>query len=149
MVAEFWPGWFDNWGDGHHKMDLEKTTIRVSNILKAGASINLYMFHGIGILKILKIFTLSACKKYYSRDMWDFFVTLLPMIERLSIECRNLFAFSLISLNYNFFGLVRKTSKHFLNKFLCKTKTKCLFLARVFQRLTPVICICFEFWLVR
>lgn len=46
MVAEFWPGWFDNWGDGHHKMDVEKTTTRVLNILKAGASINLYMFHG-------------------------------------------------------------------------------------------------------
>ena len=46
MVAEFWPGWFDNWGDGHHQMDVEKTTTRVLNILKAGASINLYMFHG-------------------------------------------------------------------------------------------------------
>jgi len=46
MLAEFWPGWFDNWGDGHHKMDLEKTTTRISNVLKAGASINLYMFHG-------------------------------------------------------------------------------------------------------
>ena len=46
MVAEFWQGWFDNWGDGHHKMDVEKTTTRVLNILKAGASINLYMFHG-------------------------------------------------------------------------------------------------------
>ena len=46
MVAEFWPGWFDNWGDGHHKMDLEKTTTRISNILKTGASVNLYMFHG-------------------------------------------------------------------------------------------------------
>ena len=46
MVAEFWPGWFDNWGDGHYKMDVEKTTTRVLNILKAGASINLYMFHG-------------------------------------------------------------------------------------------------------
>jgi len=47
MVAEFWPGWFDNWGDGHHKMDLGKVLTRVSNILKAGASVNLYMFHGI------------------------------------------------------------------------------------------------------
>ncbi|XP_074634626.1 beta-galactosidase-1-like protein 2 isoform X3 [Acropora palmata] len=46
MVAEFWPGWFDNWGDGHHKMDLGKVLTRVSNILKAGASVNLYMFHG-------------------------------------------------------------------------------------------------------
>ena len=47
MVAEFWPGWFDNWGDGHYHMDQETTVTRVSNILKAGASVNLYMFHGI------------------------------------------------------------------------------------------------------
>ncbi|XP_068685890.1 beta-galactosidase-1-like protein 2 [Montipora foliosa] len=46
MVAEFWPGWFDNWGDGHYHMDQETTVTRVSNILKAGASVNLYMFHG-------------------------------------------------------------------------------------------------------
>ena len=47
MVAEFWPGWFDNWGDGHHKMELGKVVKRVSNILRTGASVNLYMFHGI------------------------------------------------------------------------------------------------------
>ena len=46
MVAEFWPGWFDQWGEGHHKMEVKKVKERVSNILSAGASINLYMFHG-------------------------------------------------------------------------------------------------------
>lgn len=46
MVAEFWPGWFDHWGEGHHKMEAKKVKERVSNILRAGASINLYMFHG-------------------------------------------------------------------------------------------------------
>ena len=46
MVAEFWPGWFDHWGEGHHKMETKKVKERVSNILRAGASINLYMFHG-------------------------------------------------------------------------------------------------------
>ena len=46
MVAEFWPGWFDHWGEQHHKMEVEKVVKRVSNILKAGASINFYMFHG-------------------------------------------------------------------------------------------------------
>ena len=46
MVAEFWPGWFDHWGQQHHKMEVEKVAKRVSNILKAGASINFYMFHG-------------------------------------------------------------------------------------------------------
>ncbi|PFX33940.1 Beta-galactosidase-1-like protein 2 [Stylophora pistillata] len=46
MVAEFWPGWFDHWGEQHHKMEADKVVTRVSNILKMGASINLFMFHG-------------------------------------------------------------------------------------------------------
>ena len=46
MVAEFWPGWFDHWGEQHQKMEVKKVKERVSNILRAGASINLYMFHG-------------------------------------------------------------------------------------------------------
>ena len=46
MVAEFWPGWFDHWGEQHHKMEVDKVVTRVSNILRMGASINLFMFHG-------------------------------------------------------------------------------------------------------
>ena len=46
MVAEFWPGWFDHWSELHHRMEVDKVVKRVSNILKAGASINFYMFHG-------------------------------------------------------------------------------------------------------
>lgn len=46
MVTEFWPGWFDHWGEPHHQMEAEKVAQRVSNVLEAGASINLYMFHG-------------------------------------------------------------------------------------------------------
>ena len=46
MVTEFWPGWFDLWGEQHHKMEVKKVKESVSNILKAGASINFYMFHG-------------------------------------------------------------------------------------------------------
>ncbi|KAL9963398.1 hypothetical protein ACROYT_G026908 [Oculina patagonica] len=46
MVAEFWPGWFDHWGEQHHKMEVKKVAQRVSNILRMGASINFYMFHG-------------------------------------------------------------------------------------------------------
>lgn len=46
MVAEFWPGWFDHWGEQHHKMEVNTVIERVSNILRAGASINFYMFHG-------------------------------------------------------------------------------------------------------
>ena len=46
MVTEFWPGWFDHWAEQHHEMEVEKVVERVSNILKLGASINFYMFHG-------------------------------------------------------------------------------------------------------
>ena len=46
MVAEVWPGWFDHWGERHHKMEVDKVATRVSNILRMGASINLFMFHG-------------------------------------------------------------------------------------------------------
>lgn len=46
MVTEFWPGWFDHWGEQHHKMEVDKVVKRVSNILRMGASINFYMFHG-------------------------------------------------------------------------------------------------------
>ena len=49
MVMEFWTGWFDHWGEGHLEMrsqNTEETVERVSTILKAGSSINLYMFHG-------------------------------------------------------------------------------------------------------
>lgn len=46
MVAEFWPGWFDHWGERHHKMEVDKVVTRVLNILRMGASINLFMFHG-------------------------------------------------------------------------------------------------------
>ncbi|XP_015755395.1 PREDICTED: beta-galactosidase-1-like protein 2 [Acropora digitifera] len=63
MVAEFWPGWFDNWGDGHHKMDLGKVVTRVSNILKAGASVNLYMFHD--AVQVKQYLTLSDIAPFF------------------------------------------------------------------------------------
>ena len=46
MVAEFWSGWFDHWGEQHHTLNLDKTANTVVEILNAGASINFYMFHG-------------------------------------------------------------------------------------------------------
>ncbi|XP_031562165.1 beta-galactosidase-1-like protein 2 isoform X2 [Actinia tenebrosa] len=46
MVTEFWPGWFDHWGEHHHIMSHDQVANRVTNILKMGASINFYMFHG-------------------------------------------------------------------------------------------------------
>uniref|UniRef100_A0A915JKE6 Glycoside hydrolase 35 catalytic domain-containing protein n=1 Tax=Romanomermis culicivorax TaxID=13658 RepID=A0A915JKE6_ROMCU len=46
MVAEFWAGWFDRWGDKHSKMYEGTFTNIVERIFKQNASINFYMFHG-------------------------------------------------------------------------------------------------------
>ena len=46
MVAEFWTGWFDHWGEKHHTITTEKFVNLVSAILRRGASINFYMFVG-------------------------------------------------------------------------------------------------------
>ncbi|XP_028403991.1 beta-galactosidase-1-like protein 2 [Dendronephthya gigantea] len=46
MVMEFWPGWFDHWGEKHKVMNAEEVVGIARNILKNGSSINFYMFHG-------------------------------------------------------------------------------------------------------
>ena len=46
MVTEFWPGWFDHWGEEHHTMPINKFNDVAGKILGHGASINLYMFVG-------------------------------------------------------------------------------------------------------
>ena len=46
MVMEYWTGWFDHWGEKHHTVDTDTIVKAVETILKMGASINLYMFHG-------------------------------------------------------------------------------------------------------
>ncbi|KAM4015751.1 beta-galactosidase-1-like protein 2 isoform 2-T2 [Anomaloglossus baeobatrachus] len=46
MVMEYWTGWFDYWGGDHHVFDVDQMVSTVSDVLKKGASINLYMFHG-------------------------------------------------------------------------------------------------------
>lgn len=46
LVAEFWPGWFDHWGERHHKMPVDEFTTKVDAILSRNASINFYMFVG-------------------------------------------------------------------------------------------------------
>ncbi|XP_012936987.1 beta-galactosidase-1-like protein 2 [Aplysia californica] len=47
MVMEFWSGWFDSWGQGHHSMrsvaDLNES---LTTLLALKASVNFYMFHG-------------------------------------------------------------------------------------------------------
>jgi beta-galactosidase len=46
MCMEFWNGWFDSWGTHHHRTPVEQTARELDAILAAGASVNLYMFHG-------------------------------------------------------------------------------------------------------
>ncbi|CAM5121186.1 unnamed protein product [Natator depressus] len=46
MVMEYWTGWFDSWGGPHNVFDADDMVNSVAEVLKTGASINLYMFHG-------------------------------------------------------------------------------------------------------
>jgi beta-galactosidase len=46
MCAEFWNGWFDNWGTHHHTTDADASAAELDALLTAGASVNIYMFHG-------------------------------------------------------------------------------------------------------
>ncbi|XP_074833221.1 beta-galactosidase-1-like protein 2 [Carettochelys insculpta] len=46
MVMEYWTGWFDSWGGPHNIFDADDMVNFVAKVLKTGASINLYMFHG-------------------------------------------------------------------------------------------------------
>jgi beta-galactosidase len=45
-VAEWYPAWFDWWGTTHHTVPAAKYTPGLDSVLKAGMSINMYMFHG-------------------------------------------------------------------------------------------------------
>jgi beta-galactosidase len=46
MVCEFWDGWFDRWGGLHVVRDAANAAAELDAVLSAGASVNLYMFHG-------------------------------------------------------------------------------------------------------
>ena len=46
MCSEFWDGWFDWWGGVHHTTDVAAAAADLDALLAAGASVNLYMFHG-------------------------------------------------------------------------------------------------------
>ncbi|WP_405608961.1 beta-galactosidase [Streptomyces sp. NBC_00076] len=46
MCAEFWIGWFDHWGGPHHVRSAEEAAANLDRLLSAGASVNIYMFHG-------------------------------------------------------------------------------------------------------
>ncbi|WP_020391506.1 glycoside hydrolase family 35 protein [Kribbella catacumbae] len=46
MCMEFWDGWFDHWGGPHHTTSVEDAAAELDALLAAGASVNVYMFHG-------------------------------------------------------------------------------------------------------
>ncbi|UJP09227.1 beta-galactosidase [Microbacterium sp. KUDC0406] len=46
MCSEFWDGWFDWWGGAHHATDAATAASALDELLAAGASVNVYMFHG-------------------------------------------------------------------------------------------------------
>ena len=46
MCAEFWCGWFDHWGEKHHKRTSDSVIAEIEEFLNQGSSFNMYMFHG-------------------------------------------------------------------------------------------------------
>ena len=46
MCSEFWDGWFDHWGEHHHTTPVAEAAAELDALLAAGASVNVYMFHG-------------------------------------------------------------------------------------------------------
>ncbi len=46
LMTEYWCGWFDCWGSGHHTRDARQVARRAMEILGCGSQYNLYMFHG-------------------------------------------------------------------------------------------------------
>ncbi|MEU1805204.1 beta-galactosidase [Streptomyces sp. NPDC019937] len=46
MCSEFWIGWFDHWGEPHHVRAADDAAADLDALLSAGASVNIYMFHG-------------------------------------------------------------------------------------------------------
>ena len=46
MCMEFWCGWFDHWGKGHHTRSAEDMANTLDGIIKDGGSVNVYMCHG-------------------------------------------------------------------------------------------------------
>ncbi|MCD9020283.1 glycoside hydrolase family 35 protein [Cohnella silvisoli] len=46
VCMEYWNGWFDHWGDQHHVRGHDDVKDVLDRILRMGASVNFYMFHG-------------------------------------------------------------------------------------------------------
>jgi beta-galactosidase len=46
LCGEYWAGWFDHWGEPHHRLDDEQQARDLEWMLRERCSLNLYMFHG-------------------------------------------------------------------------------------------------------
>ncbi|MCL2528388.1 MAG: beta-galactosidase [Defluviitaleaceae bacterium] len=46
MCCEFWCGWFDHWDENHHTREASDVADVLERMVKNGASVNMYMFHG-------------------------------------------------------------------------------------------------------
>lgn len=46
MCGEFWCGWFDHWGGGHHTTSAAEAARELDAVLASGASVNIYLLHG-------------------------------------------------------------------------------------------------------
>lgn len=46
MCTEFWDGWFDHWGEMHHRRSAASVAGSLETMLKMGASVSFYMWHG-------------------------------------------------------------------------------------------------------
>lgn len=46
FCMEFWNGWFDHWGEEHHERSFDDAADTLEQMLKMGANVNFYMFHG-------------------------------------------------------------------------------------------------------
>lgn len=44
--VEFWGGWFDHWGEHHHRRDADEAAVEARKMLDLGGSICVYMAHG-------------------------------------------------------------------------------------------------------
>ena len=46
VVAEFWNGWFDHWGERHHVRGVDSAVQTLGDIVADGGSVSVYMAHG-------------------------------------------------------------------------------------------------------
>ncbi|MEU4426709.1 glycoside hydrolase family 35 protein [Actinoplanes sp. NPDC024001] len=46
VVAEYWSGWFDHWGEKHHVRDADNAADTLQAIVADGGSVSIYMAHG-------------------------------------------------------------------------------------------------------